>query len=471
MNLPRRGFLRLAAGVAAAANLAQSATPTPAKAQVSKVGVLPERRSRDRLEEALARIADPKGEGTRACLTIYTESARAAADAADARARSGLSLGPIDGTIVSIKDLFDVAGEPTRAGSKVLADAPPAMSDAPVVHRLRAAGSVIIAKTNMPEGAFSAFGPNPHYGTPGNPADRSLVPGGSTSGGAVAVADGMCEIAIGSDTGASTRTPAAFCGLVGYRPSQGRVPTQGAFPYAYSLDAIGPLARTVVDCAAADGVIAGEEFRQVLPVSIAGLRFVIPRDAMLANLDETVAARFSTALATLQRAGVRVSDERITLLEEMAAANKNGSFQVFESYAIHRELLEKRGQDYDPIARSRFELGRNRSAADYLALTRERNRLIPAMDAWLEDIDAVVLPTAKRVAPKISEFTTLEGFLAQQALFGSNTNWASFFNLCAISLPLPREGGLPVGFMLVSRHGHDHRLFRIAAAVERLFAA
>ena len=186
--------------------------------------------------------------------------------------------------------------------------------------------------------------------------------------------------------------------------------------------------------------LAGEEFRQVSPIPIAGLRFVIPQGPMLENLDETVAARFSTAVASIGAAGARVSDERIALLEDMSVANKNGTFQVFESYAIHRELLEKRGQDYDPIAKSRFELGRDRSAADYLALVRERARLIPAMDAWLEDIDAVVLPTAKRVAPKISEFTTLDGFLAQQALFGSNTNWASFFNLCSISIPLPREG-------------------------------
>src|ERR1700760_4642669 len=171
--------------------------------------------SRDRLEDALARIADPKGEGARACLTVYVDSARAAADAADARARAGLSLGPLDGTIVSIKDLFDVAGEPTRAGSKVLADAPPAAADAPAIHRLRAAGCVIGAKTNMAEFAFTGIGLNPHYGTPGNPADRTRIPGGSSSGAAVAVADGMCEIAIGTDTGGSTRIPGALCGLVG----------------------------------------------------------------------------------------------------------------------------------------------------------------------------------------------------------------------------------------------------------------
>ncbi len=214
---------------------------------------------RDRLEEALARIADPKGEGARACLTVYSQAARSAADAADARARAGISQGPLDGIIVSIKDLFDVAGEPTRAGSKILADAPPALADATVVRRLRAAGSVIVAKTNMAEFAFTGIGANPHYGTPGNPADRTRVPGGSSSGAAVAVADGMCEIGIGSDTGGSTRIPAAFCGIVGYKPSKFRVPTEGAFPLSYTLDSVGPLARTVADCATADTVMAGDE--------------------------------------------------------------------------------------------------------------------------------------------------------------------------------------------------------------------
>src|SRR5687768_13253619 len=201
--------------------------------------------ARDRLEQALARIADPKGEGARACPTVYADTAWAAADAAGARAKSGISLGPLDGTIVSIKDLFDVKGEPTRAGSRILADAPPAAVDAPVVRRLRAAGAVIVAKTAMSEFAFTIVGINPHYGTPGNPADRTRVPGGSSSGAAVAAADGMCEIAIGSDTGGSVRVPAALCGIVGFKPSQWRVPIEGAFPLSFSLDSIGPLARSV----------------------------------------------------------------------------------------------------------------------------------------------------------------------------------------------------------------------------------
>src|SRR5678816_598479 len=215
--------------------------------------------ARERLEAALARIDDPKGEGARACLTVYREQAKAAADAADARAKSGISLGPLDGTIVSIKDLFDVAGEVTRAGSKIFAEeGKPATADAPVVRRLRAGGAIIVAKTNMSEFAYTGIGANPHFGTPGNPADRKRVPGGSSSGAAVAVADGMCEIAIGTDTGGSTRIPAALCGLVGWKPSKQRVPTDGAFPLSFTLDSIGPMAKSVADCALADAAMGGE---------------------------------------------------------------------------------------------------------------------------------------------------------------------------------------------------------------------
>src|SRR6185437_10712629 len=178
----------------------------------------------------LERIGDPRGEGARTCLTVYAAQARAAADAADARARSGQTLGPLDGKVIAIKDLFDIAGETTRAGSIALRDAPPAKSDAPVVQRLRSAGAIIVAKTNMSEFAFTAFGINPHFGTPGNPADRSRIPGGSSSGSAVAAADGMCDVGIGSDTGGSCRIPAALCGITGYKPSKFRIPTEGAFP-------------------------------------------------------------------------------------------------------------------------------------------------------------------------------------------------------------------------------------------------
>jgi aspartyl-tRNA(Asn)/glutamyl-tRNA(Gln) amidotransferase subunit A len=425
---------------------------------------------RDRLEQALARIVDPKGEGARACLTVYSQAARSSADAADARARAGITLGPLDGAIICIKDLFNVAGEPTRAGSKVLVDAPPASTDAPVVRRLRAGGAVIVAKNNMSEFAFFGIGVNPHYGTPGNPADRTRVPGGSSSGGVVAVADGMCEIAIGTDTGGSTRIPAALCGVVGYKPSKWRVPTEGAFSLSYTLDSIGPIARSVAACAAADAVMAGDDPWTLEPAPLQGLRLGIPQGHPLANLDQIVAARFADATKELKRAGVRLSEELLPLLDDMARVNSKGGFAPAESYAIHCQRLSTRGSEYDPKVRSRIEQGRGLSAVDYMAMVRDRTALVRAMDARLSDLDGLLLPTTPIVAPTIADVSSSEIFNAKHLLLMRNTAIANFFDLCAISLPLPRAGGLPVGLMLVARNGQDHRLFRIAAAVERIFS-
>ena len=466
MQMVRRQFLHFAG-----AATALFASPYLVRAQAPKIGVPPPRAARERLEEALARIADPKGEGARTCLTVYAQAARSAADAADARARDGITLGPLDGTIISIKDLFDVAGEPTRAGSKVLVDAPPASIDAPVVRRLRAGGAVIVAKTNMVEFAFSGIGLNPHYGTPGNPADRTRVPGGSSSGAAVAVADGMCEIAIGTDTGGSTRIPAAFCGVVGYKPTKSRVPTEGAFPLSYTLDSVGPIAKSVAGCAAADAIMAGDDPWTLEPAPLQGLRLGIPQGLPLRDLDQTVAAQFSNATKGLGRSGARLSDETLPLLDDMVHVNSKATFSVAESYVIHRERLTTRAADYDPFVRSRIELGRALSAVDYMAMLSDRTALVRAMDARLADLDALVLPTTSIVAPTMAEVASSESLTAKNLLVLRNPAIVNFFDLCAISLPLPRAGALPVGLMLVARNGHDRRLFRMAAAVERLFAA
>src|SRR3954470_2324034 len=426
--------------------------------------------ARDRLEQALARIADPAGEGARACLTVYTEAARAAADAADARTKSGISLGPLDGAIVTIKDLFDVAGEPTRAGSRILADAPPAKADAPVVRRLRAAGAVIVAKTNMTEFASSGVGMNPHYGTPGNPADRTRVPGGSSSGAAVAAADRMCEIAIGTDTGGSTRIPAALCGIVGFKPSQWRVPTEGAFPLSFALDSIGPIARTVADRVRAAAPMAGEAFPPLEPASVAGLRLGIPQGMLLKDFDNTVGTRFGAAKKKLSDAGVRLSDEPMPLFDAMLAVNGKGGFAPAEAYSIHRENIARRGNEFDPNVRARIERGMKLSAADYVEMSRERDRLVGAMDAQVSGLDALVLPTTPIAAPTISEMEETHTFNSKNMLLLRNTSTWNFFDMCAISIPIPRSG-LPVGLMLVARNGQDRRLFEIAAGIERLFAA
>jgi aspartyl-tRNA(Asn)/glutamyl-tRNA(Gln) amidotransferase subunit A len=427
--------------------------------------------ARDRLEQALSRIADPNGQGARACLTIYAETARAKADAADARSRAGQSLGPLDGAIVSIKDLFDVKGEVTRAGSRILAEeGAPAAADAPVVTRLRAAGAVIAAKTNMSEFAFSGVGANPHFGTPGNPFDRARVPGGSTSGGAVAVADGMCEIAIGSDTGGSTRIPAALCGIVGWKPSRQRVPTEGAFPLSFTLDSIGPMAKSVAECALADAVMAGEKPQPPQPASLTGLKLGIAQGFPLDGLDQTVAAAWQDALSKLGKAGARLSEEAIALFPEMIAVNAKGGFAPPEAYAIHRDRLVRRGADVDQNIRARIERGGGMTAADYIEMSQQRLRLIRAMDARLAGLDALILPTTPIVAPKIAEVATPETFAPRNMLLLRNTSMVNFFDLCAVSLPLPRGQGLAAGLMVVARNGQDGHLFRIAAAVERLFA-
>jgi aspartyl-tRNA(Asn)/glutamyl-tRNA(Gln) amidotransferase subunit A len=426
--------------------------------------------ARERLAAALARIDDPKGEGARACLTIYREQATAAADAADARAKAGISLGALDGTIMTIKDLFDVAGEATRAGSKALADeAKSAKADAPVVRRLRQAGAVIVAKTNMSEFAYSGIGANPHFGTPGNPADRKRVPGGSSSGAAVAAADGMCEIAIGTDTGGSCRIPGALCGIVGYKPSRQRIPTDGAFPLSYSIDSIGPIARSVEACAKADAVMAGENFVALEPAPLAGLRIGIAQGSPLENLDETVGKRFPDAIGRLKQAGARMSEETLSLLGDMAQVNSKGGVQPAEAFTVHRELLSRRADAIDPNVRARLERARNISAADYIDMVRQRARLIRAMDLRLSDLDVLAMPTTPIVAPTLQEVTPPDEFARKNAMLLRNTVIANFFDLCAISLPIPREGGLPTGLMLIARNGQDQRLFRIAAAVERLF--
>jgi aspartyl-tRNA(Asn)/glutamyl-tRNA(Gln) amidotransferase subunit A len=419
---------------------------------------------RDRLEQAFARIADPNGEGARACLTVYGEAARSAADAADARTARAARLGPLDGTIVSIKDLFDVAGEPTRAGSKILAEeAPPATADAPVVQRLRQAGAVIVAKTNMTEFAFSGIGANPHFGTPGNPHDRRRVPGGSSAGAPVAVADGMCEISIGTDTGGSIRIPAALCGVVGFKPSRQRIPTAGALPLSKTLDSIGPIARDVAACAAADAIMAGEEFRPLQPIGLEGLRFGIATGLPLDRLDGVVAPAFKAALGRLENAGIQLSHEELTLLDDWVALNERGGVLAPEACGIHRDRLRRRAADIDPNVRVRIERGCAVSQTDYDAMMRERARLVTAMDAGLAGVDVLVMPTTAIVAPTLAEVDDPKVFAARNAALLRNTSLVNFFDLCAISLPLPAT--LPVGLMLVARNGRDHRLLRIAAAI------
>jgi aspartyl-tRNA(Asn)/glutamyl-tRNA(Gln) amidotransferase subunit A len=328
---------------------------------------------------------------------------------------------------------------------------------------------VIVAKTNMTEFAFSGVGANPHYGTPANPADRSRVPGGSTSGGAVAVADGMCAIAIGSDTGGSTRIPAALCGIVGYKPSRQRIPTEGAFPLSQTHDSIGPMAMTVADCARADAVLAGEAPWALAPAPLAGLRVGVAQGLPLDGLDDTVAKRFPQALAALEKAGARLAPEALPLLDAMNAVHARGGIVPAEGYAVHRARIARAKDRIDPMIATRIERAGNIASADYIAMRNERAALVAAMDARLADIDVLALPTTAIAAPTIAEMLDPQTFGRKNAMLLRNTTIGNFFDLCAISLPIPGDG-LPCGLMLMARNGHDRRLFRIAAAVEKILA-
>jgi aspartyl-tRNA(Asn)/glutamyl-tRNA(Gln) amidotransferase subunit A len=422
-----------------------------------------------RLETALAAIAAAGDEGARIFTRLYADSARSAAQAADRRAANGQALGPLDGRIVSIKDLFDVAGEPTTAGSVLLRDAAPAAQDALVVSRLRAAGAVIIGKTNMTEFAFSGVGINPHYGTPGNALDASRIPGGSSSGAGVSVALGMAEIAIGSDTGGSVRIPSALNGLVGFKPTQARVPRDGAYPLCFTLDTVGPLCRSVPDAAAADGVLAGVPSQPLPRREVRGLRLGVPRGLLFSQADEAVLAAVEHALGVLAQAGALVSNESLDgLLGEPFRLQERGTLVAAEAAWIHRDGAATRPEVYDPIVLGRIRRGQALDAATYVGIQQARAALLPALDARLANLDALVLPTVPLLAPHIADVSGEDVFLRTNALLLRNPSLFNFFDLPALSLPLPRQNGLAVGLMLVGQRGGDRELLALGAAVEVL---
>jgi aspartyl-tRNA(Asn)/glutamyl-tRNA(Gln) amidotransferase subunit A len=421
--------------------------------------------SRKLTEAALARIADPAGEGSRAFIKVWTEQALTTADASDALRKAGIVPGPLAGIPVSIKNLCDVAGETTLAGSKALDDSPPAKEDAPVVARLRAAGAVIVGSTNMSEFAFSGVGANPHYGTPGNPADRKRVPGGSSSGAAVSVADQMAVAALGTDTGGSVRIPAACCGIVGFKPTARRVPTDGAVPLSFSLDSIGPLANSVECCAIVDAVFAAERVAIPDPAPLAGLRFAIPRQYVMDDIDPLVARLFDQACKALAARGVLVQTIELKELLEIPLINAKGGFAASEAYAWHEPLLSRRGKDYDPMIAPRIRRGVEMGAPDYIWLIQKRAELQRRVAAITANYDAVVMPTCAIPAPTMDEVSTPDGFTRNNLLLLRNTAVGNFLDRCAISLPCQAPGELPVGFMLMGEAMADKRLLSIARAV------
>ena len=424
--------------------------------------------SRALVEDSLARITDPAGEGARAFIKVHTDAARAMADAMDTLRRAGRAPSRYAGIPVGLKDLFDITGEATPAGSRALAGAPPATANAPVVQRMLAAGFVPVGRTNMTEFAFSGLGINPHYGTPLSPWDRgsARIPGGSSSGTAVAVADGMVAAGLGTDTGGSCRIPAAFCGVVGYKPTARRVPIDGVLPLAPSLDSVGPLAPSVACCAVIDAILAGDAPTPTVPATLAGLRLAVPENFGLDGMDSTVSAAFERALGVLSKAGARITRARFATFDAIPAVNAKGGFATAEAYAWHRTLLAEKGALYDPRVRARIERGEMQSATDYLELLAARRKLIGEFDTATRPFDALLLPTTPIVAPRIAELDDERDYHRLNQLILRNTAVGNFLDRCAISLPCHRPGEPPVGLMLMGETLGDARLFSIAAAVE-----
>jgi len=424
--------------------------------------------SRHLVEACLANINDLEGQGARAFVRAYADQARTSADAIDTLRQANRAPGPFAGIPISIKDLFDVVGEPTPAGSVILAGAPPAAATAPAIHRLIAAGLIPIGRTNMTEFAFSGVGLNPHYGTPLSPWDRATghIPGGSSSGAAVSVADGMALGAIGTDTGGSCRIPAALCGITGFKPTARRIPLQGALPLAPSLDSVGPLARTAACCAALDAIMAGEPDRALPLVTVQGLRLLLPTNLAFAHLDAPTEAALDRAVARLDDAGVLIDRAPLAAFDEINEAHAKGGFAAAEAYAWHRDLLASEFARYDPRVASRILAGGDMSAADYFLLAQARRRIIRRFEADFAPYDALMLPTVPIAPPPIAAFARDEDYCRFNFLLLRNPSAINFLDGCAISVPCHAPGAPPSGLMLAAPAMQDARLLAIAIAVE-----
>jgi amidase/aspartyl-tRNA(Asn)/glutamyl-tRNA(Gln) amidotransferase subunit A len=399
------------------------------------------------------------------------DEARAVARRVDHVVAAGGDAGPLAGLAVSIKDLFDVAGEVTAAGSTILASSAAATADAPSVARLRRAGAAFIGRSNMSEFAFSGVGINPHYGMPANAATARLggparAPGGSTSGGATSVAGGAAWIGLGSDTGGSIRIPAALQGVVGFKGTARLVPIEGAVPLSPTLDTVSAMTRSVRDAIVVHEILADR--RVVLagrPVE--SLHLAVPRTLMLDALDATVARAFARSLERLSARGARIEEITLPLLGQATTINAAGGFPAAESWAWHRRLLAAHEAEYDPRVARRIRRGEAMSAADYIDLVAARRRWISRMEAALAGFDALLSPTVPMVAPEVAPLLASdETFFAVNGALLRNPSLINLLDGCALSLPCHQAGELPAGLMVWHAALHDDAVLDASLAIE-----
>lgn len=429
--------------------------------------------SRALVEGCLARIGDPKGQGATVFLQVDATTALAVADAMDALRAAGAAPSRYAGIPISVKDLFDMEGQVTRAGSRVLANSPPARSTATAVARLRAAGFVIIGRTNMTEFAFSGLGLNPHYGTPLSPwrPEEGHIAGGSTSGGAASVADGMAYAALGTDTGGSCRIPAAFTGLVGFKPTASRVPKDGAVPLSRTLDCVGPIARSVSCCAILDGILANQMNPSLDAQDLNRIRVLVPKTIALDNLDPVVASAFERTLRMLSERGIHVTTAEVPEFSRIPVMNSKGGFAAAESYAWHAAALSRDGDRYDPRVSVRIRRGAEQSAADFISLIDARAELIEAITTRMRNFDVLVLPTVPITPPRLKDLEDDAEYSRVNLLALRNPSIINMMDGCAISIPMHRGDEPPMGLMIAACSNRDRTVLEVARAFEAALSA
>lgn len=421
--------------------------------------------------DCLDKIKCPEGQGSKAFLSVNEEDALAIADSQDILRKASVPLGSLAGTVVSIKDLFDIKGQVTASGSKALRVNAPAVHDAEVVSKLRSAGSILIGRTNMTEFAYSGLGINPHFGTPLNPFDRPAqrISGGSTSGGAVSVSDGMASVALGSDTGGSCRIPAALCGLVGYKSTARRYSMKGVFPLSKSLDSIGLIASSVDCCRRVDAVLAETSTTPAVSIALQNLRVGVLRNVVLDGIDEDVEHSYLNALGSLITAGATLHKIDSASISQVVALQGQPKLVSAEAYAGLEGVMSSSYAAIDPRVSSRISRGREVSSATYIQTTNERARLIAMWEQDFANDDVWIMPTVPIVAPKMSDFNNDDEYFRLNGLMLRNPGIFNFLDACAISIPCHQVGAAPVGVMLVSPGGNDEKLLAIASLVEDLF--
>jgi aspartyl-tRNA(Asn)/glutamyl-tRNA(Gln) amidotransferase subunit A len=344
---------------------------------------------------------------------------------------------------------------------------PPAERDATAVARWRRAGLIVIGRTNMTEFAFSGLGINPHYGTPANPwnRERRLIPGGSSSGAAVSVADGMAHGALGTDTGGSVRIPAALCGLVGFKPTQARVPRDGMVPLSPTLDTVGVLGRTVSCCAVLDALLTEQEPTALRPLGRPP-RLAVPRNYLFAEVDSVVSAAFERAVGRLRAGGAEVVDVELPELDEITDMNARGGFLAPESFAWHHDLISARGADYDPRVLVRIQRGEQQTARGLLILRERRQAMIKGVRRRLDGFDAFVCPTVPIVAPPLDALEDDDEYARMNLLMLRNPTAVNLLDGCAASVPIHAGGEPPTGLMVGGQTGQDSHVLSISAWIE-----